>query len=144
MIHVERKRILMVDDDDRHLELARSVLEAEGYILRTHHSAFGVSGVMQAFRPDLVLLDITMPGIPGDDLAAFLLADERTRHTPIVFYSSLDESNIIRSAVNRRVRGFIRKGDIEALRSKVRFFLHNHCAQAMNEAFSRSRLYTVE
>jgi len=109
-MHDDRKKILVVDDDERHLELARSILEAEGYSVRTHASGFGVSGVMQAFRPDLVLLDITMPGIPGDDLAAFLLAEERTRHTLIVFYSSLDESDIMRSAVNRRVRGFIRKG----------------------------------
>ena len=140
----EQKKILVVDDDERHLDLARALLEGEGYTVRTHHSGFGVSGILQAFQPDLVLMDITMPGMPGDDLAAFLLADERTRRTPIVFYSSLDEGSIITSAVRHRVRGYIRKGDVEELRSKVRYFLHNHCTQSMNEAFSRRRLYAVE
>jgi CheY-like chemotaxis protein len=144
MMKRKEKRILVVDDDDRHLHLAREVLESEGYLVHTHASGFGVTGIVQSFRPDLILLDITLPGLSGDDLAAFLLADDRTRHVPIVFYSSLDETSVISSTVRRRVRGYIRKGDIEELRSKVRYFLHNHCPQAMNEAFSRSRLYAVE
>jgi CheY-like chemotaxis protein len=144
MMHRKEKRILVVDDDDRHLDMAREVLESEGYVVRTHASGFGVPGISQSFRPDLILLDIHLPGLPGDDVAAFLRADDRTRHVPIVFYSSLDEASVISNTVRYRVSGFICKGDIEELRSKVRFFLHNHCAQAMNEAYSRSRLYAVE
>ena len=144
MTKSEMKRILVVDDDERQLHLAEAVLSSEGYLVQTHASGFGVTGIIQSFKPDLVLLDINLPGLPGDDLAAFLLADERTRHVPIVFYSALDETSIIGSAVKRRVRGYIRKGDVEELRSKVRFFLHNHCSQAMNEAFSRRRLYAVD
>jgi len=53
----------------------------------THQSPFGVIGLIQAADPDLVLLDVNMPLLPGDDLAAFIKTDDRTRAVPIVLYS---------------------------------------------------------
>jgi CheY-like chemotaxis protein len=140
-MNMQKKKILAVDDDEQHLELVRAVLEGEGYEVLTHRSAFGVTGLIQDVSPDLVLLDISMPGLPGDDLALFLRADSRTRQVPIVFHSSYDEESLRASAVGSHVRGYICKGDIADLRRKIFYFLGLH---RENETAYRKHLYAVE
>jgi CheY-like chemotaxis protein len=143
-IQPQKKKILIVDDDARQLALAREVLEQDGYLVLSNGNGLGITSIIERDHPDLLLLDIALPVIPGDDLALFLRADSRTRHIPIVFYSGLDEEDLSRSAITSRVRGYIRKGDIGELRRKVSSFLHDHDEQVTNEAFSRQRLYNGE
>jgi CheY-like chemotaxis protein len=139
-----KKKILVVDDDVSHLALARDVLTEEGYDVLTNGNGLGITSIIRREHPDLILLDINMPAIPGDDLALFLRADSRTRHVPIVFYSAQDEDSLSRSVTKNGIRGYIRKGDIGELRRKVAYFLHDQDEHVMNEAFSRQRLYAVE
>lgn len=136
-----RKRILVVDDDTDHLFITREVLDREGYEVLTHRSPFGVTGLIQTADPDLVLLDVNMPVLPGDDLAAFIKADERVRHVPIVLYSSADETALMSAVARHRLQGYICKGDIADLGMKVRYFLRDH---EENGAAYRQRLYAVE
>lgn len=135
------KRILVVDDDTDHLFITREVLAREGYEVLTHQSPFGVIGLVQSAAPDLVLLDVHMPSLPGDDLAAFLRADERTRHVPLVLYSSAGEDQLGKAILRHRLRGFIQKGDITELRRKVRYFLQD---QEVNSDSLRKELYAME
>ncbi len=137
----QRKKILVVDDDERCLEFVRNTLEDEGYEVLTHRSGFGVIGLIQSVGPDLVLLEINMRGLPGDDLAPFLQADSRTRRAPIVFHSSNDEDILMTTASTHHVRGYICKGDAADLRRKVFHFLGLHLE---DEAAYRKRLYAVE
>ena len=64
------KRILVVDDDRTHLVTAQELLEDEGYEVLTHVSAFGATERIMVTRPDLVLLDVNMPGIDGYEVLA--------------------------------------------------------------------------
>jgi len=125
-LEYRKKRILVIDDDADHLFIARELLALEGYEVLTHQSPFGVIGLIQAADPDLVLLDVNMPSLPGDDLAAFIKADDRTRHIPIVLYSSNDEDRLRRAVVQHRLHGYIPKGDAADLRLKVGYFLQEH------------------
>lgn len=137
----QKKRILVIDDEPDHLYIAQEMLSAEGYEVLTHQSTFGVTGLIQASTPDLVLMDVNMPTLPGDDLAAFLKADERTRNVQIVLYSSADEA-LLKSAVARhRLQGYICKGVSADLRMKVGHFLREREADS---AACRRRLYAVE
>jgi len=136
-----KKHILVIDDDADHLFIAREILSREGYEVLTHQSPFGVIGLIQAADPDLVLLDINMPLLPGDDLAAFIKADDRTRSVPVVLYSATDETHLRNTVVRHRLRGYIRKGDIADLRMKVGYFLRDH--ETDSAAYCR-RLYAVE
>jgi CheY-like chemotaxis protein len=136
-----KKRILVIDDDADHLFLAREFLTREGYEVLTHQSPFGVTGLIQAVEPDLVLLDVHMPSLPGDDLAAFIKADERTRHVPIVLYSSTDEDHLRSAVVRHRLDGYIAKGDTADLRMKVGYFLQRHVCDIVSD---RRSLYAVE
>ena len=136
-----KKRILIIDDDPDQLYLGREILTREGYEVLTHQSPFGVAGLIRASEPDLLLLDVNMPMLPGDDLAAFLKADDRTRAVPIVLYSSTDELQLRNAVVRHRLEGYIRKGDLAELKRKVGYFLQDHRAE--DALFGRS-LYAVE
>jgi two-component system, OmpR family, response regulator len=137
----KKKRVLVIDDNADHLFIARELLAREGYEVLTHQSPFGVIGLIQAADPDLVLLDVNMPSLPGDDLAAFIKADDRTRHVPIVLYSSTDDDHLRSAVVLHRLQGYIPKGDAAELRAKVGYFLQEHESDG---ATYRRRLYAVD
>jgi CheY-like chemotaxis protein len=66
---------------------------------------------VMSFRPDLILLDIKMPGITGDELAQILQRNDVAKQIPIVFYSGLDEDSLYHLWREHNVAGFIQKGD---------------------------------
>ncbi len=119
----EKKIILVVDDDMKHLLTAKDLLEDMGYEVRMHQFAFGVTNVVRETQPDLILLDMNMPGLSGERLSKVLLLNEKTKEIPIVFYSSNDEDSLRRAVVEHGVKGYIAKGDIFDLRNKVAQYL---------------------
>lgn len=120
---MERKRLLIIDDDPAHLVSTRGLLEAAGYEVFTHTQGFGATNVAKQLQPNLILLDVNMPGLSGENLAGVLQANPGTRELPIVFYSSNDE-DVLRAAVRRYgVRGYISKGSVAALRTRVAAYL---------------------
>ena len=76
--------VLIVEDNDKNMKLARDVLQAKGY--RTLEAASGEEGVRLAREklPDLVLMDIQLPGINGIEAFRQLRADSRTKGIPVV------------------------------------------------------------
>jgi DNA-binding response OmpR family regulator len=130
MMHAKRKKIMVVDDDERHLEAAKEILEDEGYDVIAYRRGGpaeividGETSAIRANRPDLVLLDINMPALSGDSLASLILANEHAKHVPIVFYSSNDEDSLRFSVSKHGVCGYICKGDVAELRKKVLRYL---------------------
>jgi CheY-like chemotaxis protein len=118
-----KKRILIIDDDIAHLSSTRGILEEEGYEVFTHTEGFGATNVVKQLRPNLVLLDVNMPGLSGENLIGVLQANPATRDMPVVFYSSNDE-DVLRGAVKRLgARGYISKGNIVSLRTRVAQFM---------------------
>jgi len=136
-----KKRILVIDDDADHLFIVRELLVREGYEVLTHQSPFGAIGLITTAAPDLVLLDVNMPSLPGDDLAAFIKADDRTRNIPIVLYSATDEDDLRSAIVRLRLEGYISKGDAADLRMKVGYFLQKH---EQDGALYSKELYAVD
>ena len=120
-----QKQILIIDDDETHLASTRGILQAEGYSVYAHIGGFGATNAARQVRPDLILLDINMPGLSGENLISVLQANASTRDIPVVFYSSNDE-DILRTTVRRLgAKGYISKGNIPALRSRVAQYLRN-------------------
>lgn len=114
-----RQRILIVDDDPAHLHSTRGILEAEGYEVFTHDQAFGSTAIIAEVKPDLVLLDVNMPGLSGDRLAGVYRANARTRTTRVVLYSSNDEDALRATTRRLQLDGYICKGSPSALRMRV-------------------------
>ena len=90
--------VLVVDDDRDILDLARLVLEDGGY--RVIAAPSGEAALDQAAesRPDLILLDVNMPGMDGWQVLKILKVDERTQEIPVALFT-------IKSQVRDRVLG---------------------------------------
>ncbi|NOZ24966.1 MAG: response regulator [Nitrospirae bacterium] len=113
------KKILVIDDDERHLIITKGLLEEAGHEVITHRNWIGATTAVADTRPDLVLLDINMPALSGERLSLLLRANRRTSRVPVVFYSSNDEDSLRRSVAECGAAGYICKGNISELKRKV-------------------------
>jgi CheY-like chemotaxis protein len=77
-------QILVVDDNPTNLKLASDVLEFEGYRVLKAADAEVAAEVISRSPPDLILMDIALPGMDGLTLTRQLKSDEKTRHIMIV------------------------------------------------------------
>lgn len=117
----KRKRILLIDDDDDTLSRMRAFLEHAGYDVEA--ATNGPAGILM-FRhtpPDLVMLDIEMPGMDGLEVFRRLRRDEpgRTRESqiPVVVYTGHASLQYVQEAAEAGVDGYIVKtaGDDDLL-----------------------------
>ena len=77
-------RILIVDDNPTNLRLAAEVLELEGYATLKAVDAEEALEILRDDTPDLILMDIALPGMDGLSLTRRLKADARLRHVPVI------------------------------------------------------------
>jgi diguanylate cyclase (GGDEF)-like protein len=82
--------VLVVDDTANTLELIKTLLGGEHRVLTASEAETGMKIALQE-EPDLILLDIRMPGIDGYQLCRHLKADPITREIPVVFVTAMDE-----------------------------------------------------
>ena len=83
--------ILVVDDTIANLRYLTEVLSKHGYTVRPVPDGKMAIISAQSVAPDLILLDIMMPGLSGYEVCQALKADERTRDIPVIFISALNE-----------------------------------------------------
>jgi CheY-like chemotaxis protein len=89
-----KHRVLLVDDEVGLASLLRRSLEAIGdYEVRTANSGSAALALMRQFHPDIVLLDVVMPGMTGRDVAACMRRDPEQARIPIVFVTALPPPN---------------------------------------------------
>jgi two-component system cell cycle response regulator DivK len=81
--------ILIVEDDDLNKALFKDILNAKGYTL--HFASRGPEALelLKTLRPDLIIMDIVVPGISGLDLIAMIRDDDAICDTPILAVTSL-------------------------------------------------------
>jgi two-component system cell cycle response regulator DivK len=91
--------VLIVEDNEKNMKLARDVLQAKGY--KTLEATSGEDGVKLAKQhvPDLVLMDIQLPGINGIDAFKQIRADAKTARVPVVALTA-SVTPTDRSAIN--------------------------------------------
>jgi CheY-like chemotaxis protein len=83
------QKVLVIDDDMVSQNMQRTTLVQAGYSVIT--ASNGQEGIQKAAEemPDLIILDILMPGMDGMDVASFLKTNLKTEKIPIIFLSSL-------------------------------------------------------
>jgi threonine synthase len=105
--------VLLIDDNDDDALLIRRLLEARK-AYRVYHAKDGWEGLSQARQklPDLIVTDLTMPGIDGFGLVEELKLDPRTRNIPIVVVSAKDITNDERKRLNGHIQAVYQKGSL--------------------------------
>lgn len=86
-----KSRILVVDDDMHARHLMESILQEEGFDTALAENGRQALEVVMTFRPDLILLDLMMPGMTGFEVAAKLKMNLDTRSIPIIVVSAMED-----------------------------------------------------
>ncbi len=90
--------ILVVDDDSRLLHIVKMYLEIEGYDVTTAENGEEGLAKVTANPPDLVILDIMMPGMDGIEACRQIRAHPSTAAVPIIMFSALSSDDDIERA----------------------------------------------
>ncbi len=88
-----KNSILIVDDDPKILAVLKKVLEKEGHEVIAADSADNFFAVLNSRLPDLIVLDVLLPGVDGFEIASRLKADRLTRDIPIIFLTVCSDSH---------------------------------------------------
>ncbi|MBI5596831.1 MAG: response regulator transcription factor [Elusimicrobia bacterium] len=122
---LESPRILHIDDDPVFAKMLGEAMESEGYAWRWKPD--GRSGVAEAvsWRPDVVILDLNMPGLDGLESCSLLKADQRTRMIPVLILTAQGTTGARLAAVERNADHFLSKpiADLPLFRSWVKALL---------------------
>ena len=123
----EKKKILLIDDEKNFCFFVKKNLEITGEF-EVITSDCGDEGIDLARekKPDLILLDIVMPKMMGEDVAAVLIKDPKTKNIPLVFLTAQITKDEIGVESTTRIGGhlFISKPvDTERLVSSIRAIL---------------------
>jgi CheY-like chemotaxis protein len=107
----ERLKIMVVDDDRTSLEVTAATLESRGHEVIRQDTALGTSMMVLREKPDVVLLDVRMPGLSGDRLAGLISGrgPGSPRGPLIIFHSSLPAAELKAFAERAKVSGVIEK-----------------------------------
>lgn len=102
-------KILVIDDDDKALAIARRQLEAAGYEVLTSDSALRLPQIVQREKPTLVLLDVEMPALSGEHVLDLTTLFDFLRQTPIVLHSAKSDDELKALVARSNAIGYIKK-----------------------------------
>lgn len=105
------KTVLIVEDDEDMLGiLASSIADAGFQVLKAQDGEQGLQLALQ-HHPDLILLDLLLPKMPGLDVLDELRADPHSRQTPVIILSNLTENDAVYRSVALNSSAYFLKSD---------------------------------
>ncbi|MDP2232930.1 MAG: response regulator [Actinomycetota bacterium] len=105
----ETVRVLSIDDDAEVTEMISVMLGLEGFEVGTAHSVFEGMKALAHTLPDVVLLDVMMPGVDGIQFCAALRDSDETAQMPVVFVSALGGEKDLEAAKAAGAVGYVTK-----------------------------------
>lgn len=87
------RRVLIVDDDRLNVRILTGILKPEGYAIHAVHSGEEALEAYESFKPDLVLLDVVMPGLNGFETCRTLKQRHGDTLAPVIFITAKSESD---------------------------------------------------
>lgn len=106
-----RHKVLLVDDSEISLHFAAATLGRAGYEVRTLLDVNELGAALGDWRPDVILTDVTMPGMSGVELCRLLKASYETAHVPVLLFSSLSHEELEGLARECEADGFLSKAN---------------------------------
>jgi CheY-like chemotaxis protein len=127
--------ILVVDDNPTNLKLVSTVLSFEGYNVITAGDAEEAQELIDRSRPDLILMDIALPGMDGLTLTRLLKANEATRHVLVVALTAFAMVGDEAKAWDAGCDGYITKPiDTRQLAGQITRILETHANRRPTES----------
>lgn len=96
-------RILLIDDDKDLCHLTKMALTKQGYEVFAFHDAAAGIKYAQINKPNLILMDVMLPGVSGADAVKALKTDAQLKNVPVVFLTALvdgEEKNLEDMGIN--------------------------------------------
>jgi signal transduction histidine kinase len=125
------QKILIVDDEPRNRTLLEVMLAPEGFQLLTAGTGEEALEVVARQPPDLILLDVMMPGMDGFQVTAKLKGDPATKHVPVIMVTALDDRSARMMGLSVGAEDFLSKPvDRAELLARVRNLLRLKAADA--------------
>jgi CheY-like chemotaxis protein len=106
-----RKKIMVVDDSEIVLAVAQYALQSAGFEVVTHPRPAGCIALVLQEAPDMLLIDVNMPGLNGDTVVKMLGSTQSDSEMVVLLHSSLTDDVLARKAAASRAHGYIRKTD---------------------------------
>ena len=104
-----RSTILIVDDEPFGRETLESILEPEGYILVMAENGYQAIEKARAIQPDVILLDVMMPGMNGFEVCRHIRSEKQLAEIPILFLTALDDRQSLLNGLEAGADEFISK-----------------------------------
>jgi DNA-binding response OmpR family regulator len=114
-------KVLIVDDEATTLDLYGALLEDEGHEVLTRDRAMGTTPIILSEQPDVVLVDLGMPGLPGDELVRVVRQNPKARGVKVVLFSARPPRELHEIAASCGAGGYIEKTtDVDAFLTSFR------------------------
>jgi two-component system sensor histidine kinase/response regulator len=146
-------RILAVDDLKGDLILLQTILQSVGFMVDTADSGLMALSMVEKSKPDLILLNVTMPGMSGYETLEKLRSNPKFLQIPVLFFTAKSDPDSLVKAFNKGASDFIRKPFVQAeLISRVNYQLSLLNAQRLlskqnhelqHTVKSRDRMYSI-
>ena len=107
-------RILVVDDEPNNRLLLTVMLAPDGYDVVTAAAGEEALAMIAQHAPDLIVLDVMMPGMDGYQVAARIKSEDATRHIPIIMLTALNDRNSMMHGLNAGAEQFLTKPVVRA------------------------------
>lgn len=132
------KKIMIIDDDTTSLAIAKALLESE-YEVVTMQSGLQALGYLQDHQPpELILLDMVMPGTSGMDVLKALKEIHKLADIPVIFLSSMEGMDFEVEGFTHGAEDFIQKPiHAQLLKMKIRRQLYIHQLKEENQLLQR-------
>src|SRR5687768_1808842 len=103
------KKILICDEDEGISEMLKIMLENEGFEVRLLQNGKAILKKVTEYKPNLILIDLWMPGMDGKEAIKLLRHNEQAQNIPIFIISALHENEISKIVKEVGVAGYLSK-----------------------------------
>lgn len=107
---MKKLRVLVIDDSKLVLKMTAAALSQAGFDVLTASSLTEFDQLLTTNQPDIILTDVKMPEISGDDICRVLKHKLHTKSIPVVFFSTLEETELAQLAQRAGADGYVCKG----------------------------------
>lgn len=140
-----KENILIVDDEEDVLELVQFNLEKEGFKTETASSGEEALHKVRARQPDLIVLDLMLPGLDGLDVCKKLKNDTKTQHIPVIMLTAKGEEVDIVTGLELGADDYVTKPfSPKVLVARIRRILHRPVARDLEKAPVKIHELTID